>query len=175
MRLPPAPSATPVGRLTLLVLAVAAAAAGACGGSRAGGTAPGPGSTSFGWAGLRLEVHLVSSPPDRIRARGDLVNEEDAFLSRQVPHCVLQLRVYRGERRVWSHGEEGGCFGYRTVRLAPGESESYHATVPARRVLGDSLPSGEYLVRAYWPSTSRPGPMRSEIEVTLGVVTLERD
>lgn len=172
MRLPPAPSARRVGRLALLVLAVAA---GACGGGRAGGIAPGPGSTSFGWAGLRLEIQLVSSPPDRIRVRGDLVNEEDAFLSRQVPHCVLQIRVYRGEQLVWSHGEEGGCFGYRTVRLAPGESESYHATVPARRVLGDSLPPGEYLVRAYWPSTSRPGPMRSEIEVTLGVVTLERE
>lgn len=145
----------------------------ACGGRQAETPVPGPGSSSFEWAGLRLEVELVSSPSDRLRAQGTLTNVADGVTEREVPRCVVMLRVYRRDRRVWGDGQESGCFGIRPVRLRPGESETFRRTVPAARILGDTLPAGRYLVRAFWPATTRPGLPRAEIEVTLGAVELE--
>lgn len=150
-----------------------AAALAACAGSGPGPSAQRPASTSFEWAGLRLEVELVRSPPDRIRARGTLTNVRERFLEREVPRCVVMLRMYRRDRRAWSDGPETGCFGTRVVRLHPGESHPFDRTIEARRILGDSLPSGSYLVRAFWPGAVRPGLPRAEIEVTLGGVELE--
>lgn len=150
-----------------------AAALAACAGHDPGPPAPGPASSSFEWAGLRLQVHLLSSPPDRIRARGTLTNLEERLLEREVPRCVVMLRIYRGDRRAWSDGPGTGCFGARVVRLRPGESREFHRTIEAARILGDSLPSGRYLVRAFWPRRVRPGLPRTEIEVTLGGAELE--
>lgn len=145
----------------------------ACAGVDPGPPTPGPASTSFEWAGLRLRVELISTPPHRIRARGTLTNVEDRFLERDVPRCVVMLRMYRRESRVWSDGAGTGCFGTRVVRLRPGESRQFQRTIRAARILGDSLPSGRYLVRAFWPRRVRPGPPRAEIEVTLGGAELE--
>lgn len=150
-----------------------AAALAACAGHDLGPPAPGPASASFEWAGLRLRVDLLPSPPDRLRARGTLTNAEDRFLAREVPRCVVMLRMYRRDRRAWSDGPGTGCFGTRVVRLHPGESRQYRRTLEAARVLGDSLPPGRYLVRAFWPRTVRPGLPRTEIEVTLGGAELE--
>lgn len=137
--------------------------------------APGtvPGSAAFEWADLRLEVRLLPSPADRLRARGTLTNLDERFLAREVPYCVVMLRVYREGRRVWSDGARSGCFGRRIVQLAPGESQQFHRTLKARRILGETLPAGRYRVRAFWPGARRPGAVRTEMEVTLGEVRLE--
>lgn len=157
-------------RLAALGLAAVLAA---CAGHDPGPPAPGPASSSFEWAGVRLEVELLPAPPDRMRARGTLTNVEDGFLEREVPRCVVMLRLYRDDRRAWSDGTGTGCFGSRPVRLRPGESRQFHRTIEAERVLGDSLPAGRYLVRAYWPPTDRPGLPRAEIEVTVGGAELD--
>lgn len=151
----------------------ATAALAACAGADPGPPTPGAASASFEWAGLSLRVELISSPPDRIRARGTLTNVEDRFLEREVPRCVVMLRMYRRERRAWSDGAGTGCFGTRVVRLRPGESRQFQRTIEAARIMGDSLPPGRYRVRAFWPRRVRPGPPRTEIEVTLGGAELE--
>lgn len=145
----------------------------ACAGADPGPPPPAPGSTSFEWAGVRLRVELLPSPPDRIRARGTLTNVERRFLRREVPRCVVMLRMYRRDRRAWSDGAGTGCFGTRIVRLRPGESRQFDRSIGARRIVGDSLPPGRYLVRAFWPGRDRPGLPRAEIEVTLGGAELE--
>lgn len=150
-----------------------AAALAACAGHDPAPSSTGPASTSFEWAGLRLEVELVPSPPDRVRARGTLTNVEERFLEREVPRCVVMLRFYRRDRRAWSDGPGTGCFGTRVVRLRPGESRQFRRTLQAARIVGDSLPSGPYLARAFWPGRARPGLPRAEIEVTLGGTELE--
>lgn len=157
-------------RVAVLALA---AVAGACAGRSADGPFRAPGASGFEWADLRLRVRLVSSPPDRVRARGTLTNVGDRPLAREVPYCVVMLRIYRDGRRIWSDGARGGCFGRRVVRLEPGESRRFDRSLRAARILGDSLPAGPYLVRAYWPGTRRPGAVRTEMEVTLGEVRLE--
>lgn len=145
----------------------------ACAGHDPGRSSPGAASTSFEWGGLRLRVELPPSPHDRIRVRGTLTNLETSFLERDVPRCVVMLRLYRRDRRAWSDGPATGCFGTRIVRLRPGESRPFHRSIGADRILGDSLPPGRYLVRAFWPGRARPGLPRAEIEVTLGDVELE--
>lgn len=150
-----------------------AAVLAACAGRSPGSTETGPAANSFEWAGLRLEVRLLPSPPDRIRARGTLVNLEERPLAREVPYCVVMLRIYREGRRIWGDGTQGDCFGRRVVRLEPGESRSFHRSLRADHILGDTLPAGRYLVRAYWPGASRPGALRTEMEATLGEAYLE--
>lgn len=154
-----------------MVVALAAA----CAGRGPDGPAEGPASNTFEWAGLRLEVELLSSPPDRLRVRGTLSNVRDGVVEREVPRCVVMLRLYRRDRRVWSDGPESGCFGTRSVRLQPGEFDEFHRSLTADRIVGDSLPSGRYAVRAFWPPTSRPGLPRAEIEVGLGGTEIEPD
>lgn len=150
-----------------------AAALAACAGTDPRPPSPAPASTSFEWAGLRLQVELLPAPADRIRVRGTLSNLEERLVEREVPRCVVMLRMYRRDRRAWSDGPGTGCFGTRVVRLRPGEFRQFHRSIEARRIVGDSLPAGRFLVRAFWPGTNRPGLPRAEIEVTLGGVELE--
>lgn len=140
---------------------------------RTSGPPPG-GSGILEWAGLRLEVELLPSPADRLRARAVLRNTSDHFLAREVPHCVLRLRLYRGGSLIWDQGEEEACVGVRIVRLAPGERRSFWTSVRSRRILRGEHPEGEYLVRAFWPARSpAPGrPPRAAMEITVGVVRL---
>lgn len=155
------------------VLCVALGAPAGCA-ARSGDANPGVGDASVEWAGLRLEVRLRRSPPDRLRAVASATNVSDRYVVRELPFCVAVLRLYRGDRLAWDQGREG-CVGRRIVRLAVGETETYRTTVRAEEVPGaDSGDEGPFTVRAYWPPERHPRmPPRAAMEVTVGEIRLE--
>lgn len=124
------------------------------------------------WAGLEITWHLVSSPRDRIRVRAVVANRQGRHLSRELPYCIVRLRLYRRGERVWDQGADGGCGGLRQVRLAPGEEVDFWSSVTAEEVLGGDVPAGDFLVRVHLPSSQRLGLPRAEMELTLGEITL---
>lgn len=158
----------------LAALALLPAAA-ACAGRAPGERAPGVGSTSVEWADLRFEWILRPAPDDRLRVRATVTNVGPGAVVREVPRCLNHLRLYRGDDRIWDQGRTGDCFGIRTLHLAAGESRSFRSGWTAAAVLGDSIPAGELTVRVYLPRNDRPGPPRSEMELTLGRTTLRPD
>ena len=160
--------ARPTGVFLLLLLLPA------CAGRAPGDPAPGVGSTALDWAGLRIEYTMAPSPADRIRIGATVANRSPGRLVRELPFCVIRMRLYRGDRLAWDQGRVDNCFGVRTLHLAPGEERDFWASTTADRVLGDSLPGGDYLVRLFLPGSDRPGTIRTNMEVTLGEKTLER-
>jgi len=159
-------------RALAALLCVAVTAAGGCA-ARSADANPGVGDASVEWAGLRLEVRLRRSPPDRLRAVASATNVSDRYLVRELPFCVALLRLYRGDRLAWDQAREG-CVGRRIVRLAVGETETYWTTVRAEEVPGADSGEGRFTVRAYWPPERHPRmPPRTAMEVTVGEVRLE--
>lgn len=146
----------------------------ACAGRSPGDPAPGVGSTSIDWAGLRIEYTMAPSPADRLRVSATAVNRYDGRIVRTLPFCVIRVRLYRGDRLAWDQGRAEACFGVRTLDLQPGEERNFWSSTTAERVLGDSLPPGDFLVRLFLPGSDRPGTIRTSMEVTLGEKTLGR-
>ena len=164
----PRPAARLAGALLLLWLLPA------CAGRAPGDPAPGVGSTALDWAGLRIEYTMAPSPADRIRIGATVANRSPGRLVRELPFCVIRMRLYRGDRLAWDQGGVDNCFGVRTLHLEPGEERNFWASTTADRVLGDSLAGGDYLVRLFLPGSDRPGTVRTNMEVTLGEKTLRR-
>lgn len=125
------------------------------------------------WAGLEITWSLVSSPPDRIRVHAVVANRQARPVERELPHCVIRVRLYRDGDRVWDQGAGGGCRGIRIVRLVAGEEADFWSSVTADEVLGPGLPPGDLVVRVHLPARQRPGLPRAAMELTLGQVTLE--
>lgn len=161
------PTAVPV---ALLLLAGVAA----CAGRDPGDPAPGVGSTTLEWAGLSIEYRMIPSSADRIRVGATVANRTSGTVARELPFCVIRMRLYRGDRLAWDEGRAEACAGIRTVQLRPGEEQDFWSSVTAERVLGDSLPAGDYLVRLYLPGNARPGAIRTSMELTLAEKTLAR-
>ena len=156
-----------------LVLLVAACTGG---GRGAGASRPGPpASASVEWAGLRYEVSVLSGPSDRVRLRADVTNVSGSFRRADMPWCMIQARLHRDGAVVFDQAEDEGCGdATRTIRLEASESETFHSTLTADRVLGDSIPPGRFEVSVRLPRATGLGPPRAEIELRLGEVTLER-
>lgn len=93
-------------------------------------------------------------------------------MERELPHCVIRVRLYREGQLAWDQGADGACDGLRQVGLSPGEEADFWSSVTADEVLGPDLPPGDFLVRVHLPSRQRPGPPRAEIELTLGEISL---
>lgn len=146
-------------------------ALGACG-ARDPGAGPSPrgvGTTTLDWAGLRTTLSLLPSSPDRLRVRAVVRNVTDGPVTREVPWCVIWLRLYRDGRLVLDHGAREGCPGaIRVLALAPGEERVFHESLLARQVLPEGTEEACFLVRAYVPRGGRPGLPRAEMEATLG-------
>lgn len=161
----------------ILVAAVSLAAA-ACAGGGAGTGAPGrgpPNEASVEWAGLRYEVTVLSSPGDRIRLRAEVTNVSPRYREEELPWCLIRARLHRDGRVVYDRARTEGCGGgIRLVRLESGQSEAFHSTLTAARVLGDSLAPGRFEVSVRLPRARDLGPPRAEMELRLGTVTLER-
>lgn len=124
------------------------------------------------WAGLELTWELVRSPPDRVRVRAVVSNGGERHVERELPYCVIRIRLYREGRLAWDQGSDGACAGIRSIRLPPGADAAYRSSVTAGEVLGPDVPPGDFLVRVHLPGSRRPGPPRAEMELTLGQITL---
>lgn len=172
--MPPPGRRAATGGVTVAALLLAALLVGACAGRGPGDPAPGVGSTTLDWAGLRLEYRMLPSPGDRIRVSATVVNGTGRRVYRELPYCVIRMRLYRADRVVWDQARDEACVGVRTLELAPGEQRDYRSSVTAERILGDSLAPGDYLVRLYLPGSDRPGTFRTSVELTLAAKTLER-
>ena len=146
----------------------------ACAGRAPGDPAPGVGTTTLDWAGLRIEYTMAPSPTNRLRVNATVVNRSPQRVVRELPFCVIRIRLYREDRLAWDQGRREACFGVRTVDLQPSEGRDFWTSTTADRVLGDSLPAGDYLVRLFLPGSDRPGTIRTNMEVTLGEKTLRR-
>lgn len=157
------------------IAALLALGAVACSGRSPGDPAPGVGSTSVDWAGLTIQYLMLPSPSDRIRVSATVANRTGGRLLRELPFCVVRLRLYRGDRLAWDEGRVEACGGIRTLDLRPGEEQDFWTSVTAERVLGDSLPAGDYLVRVFLPGSDRPGTIRTSMELTLAEKTLGRE
>lgn len=126
------------------------------------------------WAGLRIGWELLPSPPDRIRVHAVVANRSSRFVARELPYCVIRVRLYREGELIWDQGAGEACFGLRRVRLSPGEEADFRSTVTAGEVLGPHTRPGDFVVRVHLPSSRRPGlPPRAEMELTLGETTLK--
>ena len=101
-----------------------------------------------------------------------VANREGHHLSRELPFCVIRMRLYRDGEPVWDQGADGGCGGIRQVRLAPGEQADFWSSATADEVLTPGTEAGTFLVRVYLPASQRPGLPRAEMELTLGEITL---
>lgn len=126
------------------------------------------------WAGLRIAWELVPSPPDRIRVHAVVANREARHVARELPWCVVRMRLYRDGELAWDQGADGRCGGIREVRLAPGEEADFRSSATAEEVLGPEAAGGDFLVRVYLPGSRRPGLPRADMELTLGEITLTR-
>ncbi len=161
-------------RSVLLSALVLTTALSACAGRSPEGSAPGVGSTSVDWAGLTIEYRMLPSADDRLRVSASVENRTSGRVVRELPFCVVRLRLYLSDRLVWDEGRAEACAGIRTLDLRPGEVEDFWSSFTAERVLGDSLPEGDYLVRLYLPGSDRPGTIRTSMELTLAEKTLAR-
>lgn len=153
----------------------AAGCVAACGpASRSALVAP-PFETSFEWAELRFSVSVLPSPADRLRLRAEIENLAARFRSVHTPVCFPWMRAYREGRLAWDQREGGACEGMSPlVEIPPNGEEVWHGTLSADRILGDSLPAGEYGLALYVPRADRPGqPPRAPMELPLGRVRLE--
>lgn len=124
------------------------------------------------WAGLELTWRLVPSPPDRIRVHAVVANRGARHVERELPHCVIRVRLYREGELAWDQGADGGCDGVRHIGLSPGEEAEFWSSVTADEVLGPDTAPGDFLVRIHLPSSRRPGLPRAEMELTLGETSL---
>lgn len=120
------------------------------------------------WAGLELTWRLVPSPPDRIRVHAVVANRGERHVERELPRCVVRVRLYREGELAWDQGADGGCDGLRHIGLSPGEEAEFWSSVTAGEVLGPDTAPGDFLVRIHLPSSRRPGLPRAEMELTLG-------
>lgn len=164
--------------LTLILIGTAPLAAACPGSGGAGDGAPRPGppdAAAVEWAGLRYEVAVLPGPRDRIRLRAEVRNVSRRLREEELPWCLIRARLHRDGRAVYDRARAEGCGdGVRVVRLESGEAETFHATLTAARVLGDSLSPGAFEVSVRLPRQRGLGPPRAEVELRLGTVTLER-
>ena len=154
-------------RLRAFAAALLALAAG-CAGRAPGEAPPGVGSATVEWADFRIDWSLQPAPDHRLRVTATVTNVGRRTLERELPRCLNRLRLYRGDALVWDRAGTGDCFGLNWLTLAPSESRSWRTGLSAAEVLGDSIPPGEFLVRARVPGRTGPGLPRADIEVTLG-------
>lgn len=158
----------------MLAALTAGCAGSASGGGEASPDRGPPFRESVEWAGLRYEVAVRASPPDRLRLRATVTNVSTGFREQELPFCLVRARLYREGRLVWDQAEDEGCGDdVRVVRLRGGESRTFSRTIGAERVLGDSLSPGRFDLRAHLPGATVPGRPRAETELHLGTVVLE--
>lgn len=101
-----------------------------------------------------------------------VANREGRHLARELPFCVIRMRLYRDGQLAWDQGAAGGCGGIRQVRLAPGEEADFWSSATAAEVLPPGSEAEDFLVRVHLPASQRPGLPRAEMELTLGEITL---
>lgn len=104
-----------------------------------------------------------------------VANGGSRVVARELPYCVIRVRLYREGKLTWDQGADGACAGLRQVHLAPGEEVDFRSSVTAAEVLDPDTPPGDFLVRIHLPSSQRPGLPRAEMELTLGETTLKEN
>lgn len=118
---------------------------------------------------FRGELFSLESFPVQLIANVTVTNTSDHRRDVEFPDgCVVLLRAYRGDRRVWDQAGSRACaMAIQSVTLEAGESETFRSgTASAYEVLADRLPDGRYRMAAYL----RPGG--TSVELDLGVVEL---
>lgn len=120
------------------------------------------------WAGLRIEWTLQASSDARLRVLATVTNVTDRPLVRELPWCLNRLLLYRDARVIWDRAGSEACTGSRRLQLSPGERRSFRTLLAAGRILGDSLPAGEVVVRVHLARGETPYLPRARMEFTLG-------
>ncbi len=117
----------------------------------------------------RADMAIMESFPVQLAVRVTITNQGSEEAELTFPDgCVALLRAYRDGERVWDQSSDIACtMALVGMTLAPGESREVGApNVSAYEILGESLPDGEYEIRAYLR------PDGDEIEVTAGMAPL---
>lgn len=130
---------------------------------------PGPsGTRTEGGLEYGGELLVMESFPVQLAANITLTNVEGGELDVSFPDgCVVLLRAYAGDRKVWDQAASTVCtMAIQSVVLKGGESRAFRASTSAYEVLGDSLPDGSYRMTAYLR------PAGETVEIELGKVDL---
>jgi hypothetical protein len=157
-------------RAVVLLLACAALGCGSGGERQREPLTPGPaGAGDLNGVRLRGELVTLESFPVQLVAHVTITNSSGVPKRLDFPDgCVVLLRAYRDDRRVWDQAGSTACtMAIETVALDPGQSRTFRSpTVSAAEILGRSLAAGQYRMAAYLR------PSRSVVEVELGTADL---
>ncbi|MBA2563936.1 MAG: hypothetical protein H0V09_00760 [Gemmatimonadetes bacterium] len=128
------------------------------------------GTRTVGAIEYRGELLVLESFPVQLAGSVTLTNRSDGERTLAFPDgCVVLLRAYRADERVWDQVGGLGCTqAIVNVTLAAGESNTLRApTASAYEILSPGHPAGTYRLTAYL----RPAGA-AEIEVDMGEADL---
>ncbi len=100
----------------------------------------------------RASTAVLESFPVQLRTHVNITNATGSDIDLTFPDgCVVLIRAYRegSSQPAWDQRANTGCTAALVrVHLGPGESQEFVAATDARAILGDSLPDGNYRLRA---------------------------
>lgn len=121
--------------------------------------------------GLTYRGKVQGVEPGVLRGEVTIANETESVRSVTFRDgCVVLMRAFRDDRRVWDQGDNVFCtMALVRVELGPGEERTFATEAEVEEILGDELPEGAYSLTLYLR------PLEGEeIELKVGEFELRR-